>query len=116
MTLEQIYNIFANSDFCEVQDVVIRIHSYKDEELYYEENENSDAYVYEFADTCDSFRFAELYNNKEFRENKFKQYENEFECTTLKTVFDESLIAEQYREVQKALCDTTIIINCDYVI
>ena len=116
MTLQQIYNMFANNDFCEAQDVVIRVHSYKDYDLYYEEQFDVDSHVYEFADACDSFRIATLYNNEEFRENKFKQYENEFECTSLKTVFDRSLITERCIDIQQELCDTTIIIDCDYII
>lgn len=94
-TIENIYNMFINTTFCESQDVVIRVHRYADYDAY---EESDDSYLYHQACECESFRLAQLYNDEKYREYIFNKYDAEVDCSYISAVIDE-----------------TIYIDCEYV-
>ena len=75
MTLKELYSFFVEKHFCENQDIIVRVIVYR---TYNDYDDNIRAYL-------DRFHLSSLYSNEAMREHKFKQYENEFEYTDIKT-------------------------------
>ncbi len=97
MTIENIYNVFRNNDFCEAQDIIFRVHVYNTYDDY-EENALT-TYRYEQSEKCECIRYAELYHNENKRNELFTKYAHELECSS----------------IVSATTDT-IYIDCDYVV